>query len=405
MLSGLLIFIAAQAGNVCRFLLQMFLVRNLDAKNYSELEALFSLLLIGSSPVYILTPVICRYVAKYKALNDTAKIKSFLLNAFKILTFAGLVAIAAILGASPYLKEFLKIDTFVPFIWVAVIIFMTFLYPASFGSIQGMQYFAFMSLSLLLPALVKLISAVILVNMGFAKSGVLLSYFLAASIMISIPIFAMRKFIFAKKNPATIDYKEIIRYTLPILFSMQLFFVLIYIDTILVKHFFDNNLAAVYASMAMLGKIVLFLPIAIFSVLLPKVSEQYTLGNCTKHLLYNTLKIVISVNLLLVILYYFFPTQIITLLFKGKYLQGADILFYFALSMSFFNLSITLMIYNMGRENNIFLLPFTIAALSLPTVIWFFHENLKQVISNICVVAFLLFLISLILTITTHDKA
>lgn len=404
LLTGMLIFITAQTGNLCRFLLQMFLVRKLSPKEYSELEALLSLLLIGSSPVYILGPVVCKYISKYKALGDMLKIKTFILKALKTLSLCGIVVFLGIVLCTPKMQVFLKIDTAAPFYWVGFIIFLTFLYPATLGTIQGLQHFFYIGVDFSIPPILKMLLAMALLYLGLGINGVMASYAFAATLMISIPFIPLRKYLKVKGAPTKIEGKEILGYGLPIIISMQLFFVLIYIDTVLVKHLFENHDAAVYASMSMLGKIVLFLPVALFTVMLPKVSEKHTLGECTKHILFNTLKIVVSINIFLVTLFYFVPELLITILFKGKYMAGADILVYFAIAMAFFNLSITLMVYNMGRESNVFLIPFTLAAILQPTLIYMYHESIKQVIQLICINSFTLFVVSLILTLTVKHK-
>lgn len=404
LISGLLLFIAAQAGNVCRFLLQMFMVRSLPPKEYSELEALLSLLLIGSSPVYVVGPIICKYISKYKALNDTLKIKTFILNSLKVAGIAGAITFTTIVIFTPALQNFLKIESAVPFIWLALIILLTFLYPPTLGAIQGLQHFFYMQVDFSIPPFIKMLCAIVLVYCGFGINGVLFSYALAATLMVLIPLIPIRKYLSVKGKATERDTWEIIKYGVPVIFSMQLFFILIYVDTVLVKHLFNNQMAAVYAAMSMLGKIVLFLPVTIFTVMLPKVSEKYTLGEETRHILFNTLKIVTVVNILLVTIFYFFPDTLISILFKGKYLEGADILVYFAIAMSFFNLSISLMVYNMGRENNVFLIPFTIAAIAQPTLIYIYHETIKQVIQLICINSAILFIVSLSLTLLRKEK-
>lgn len=406
--ASIFIFITAQMGNFCRFLLQLVLVRTLPPKEYSELEALLALLLILSTPILVLGPVICRYIAKYKALGEALKIKTFIINSIRNLSICGIALGICLFLFRFRLQTFLKLDTATPFLWIGIIVCLTFIYPATVNAIQGLQEFFYMGIDYSIPPMFKLIAVTVCIHAGFGINTILSCYMATAIMMVLIPTIPLRKYFKIPGHAAEKETKEIIKFAVPVIFTLQVFFILIFIDTVMVKNLFDNNAAAIYASMSMLGKIVLFLPLALFTVTLPKVSERHTLGEPTKHILINTLLFVTAVNTLLSLMYYFLPTQIISILFNGKYLEGADILVYFGIAMAFFNLSLTLIVYNIAKGIHSLLIPLAIAAIVQPSIIFLFHENIGQVIKVICLNSISLFTVNAVLmtiqTITTKTK-
>lgn len=60
-------------------------------------------------------------------------------------------------------------------------------------------------------------------------------------------------------------------------------------DVVIVRHFFSPFDAGLYTAASILGRIVLFLPMAVSLVLFPKFVHNWTLGDSSRGLLYRGL--------------------------------------------------------------------------------------------------------------------
>lgn len=110
-------------------------------------------------------------------------------------------------------------------------------------------------------------------------------------------------------------------------------------DILMVKHFFDDIQAGLYASIALIGRMVYFLTWIAVMILLPKVISLHHQGVETKNVLLTYMFYIFILASSIVLVTYLFPNQAILLLFGEQYLSVADLLWKYALATSLFALS------------------------------------------------------------------
>ena len=111
-------------------------------------------------------------------------------------------------------------------------------------------------------------------------------------------------------------------------------------DVILVRHFFPGYEAGLYASLAVLGKIIFYASSAIAVVIFPVLSERTAKGEKGTKLIFIALAGVTAVSIAITLLYVAFPQFIIRMFFGSSYIQAAPLLGLFG---------IFLMLYSMGN--------------------------------------------------------
>ncbi len=110
-------------------------------------------------------------------------------------------------------------------------------------------------------------------------------------------------------------------------------------DILMVKHFFDDIQAGLYASIALIGRMVYFLTWIAVMILLPKVIALHHQGLETKNVLLTNMFYILVLASSIVLVTYLFPNQAIMLMFGEQYLPVADLLWKYALATSLFALS------------------------------------------------------------------
>lgn len=119
----------------------------------------------------------------------------------------------------------------------------------------------------------------------------------------------------------------------PVLLANLSFAVMIQLDMLLVKHYFEANLLGLYAAAAVMGKAVMYLPGAIAISLFPMVADNESRAESSAHLLLNAIILTVGLSGAGALIYYLFPKPIISLLYGPNYLPAADVLRYFGLAM------------------------------------------------------------------------
>src|SRR5580700_9510597 len=72
---GLIVFASSTLVNLFNYIFHFFMSRRLGVVDYGALASIFAGLVIVSVPAAILTMVVVRYAAEFKALSDFARLR------------------------------------------------------------------------------------------------------------------------------------------------------------------------------------------------------------------------------------------------------------------------------------------------------------------------------------------
>jgi len=75
---GSILMAATMTANISNYLFHIFMSRYLGPSNYGILNSLLALFMIIAIPMTSIQTLVARYISKYLALNDIAKIIPFL---------------------------------------------------------------------------------------------------------------------------------------------------------------------------------------------------------------------------------------------------------------------------------------------------------------------------------------
>ncbi len=162
--------------------------------------------------------------------------------------------------------------------------------------------------------------------------------------------------------------------------SFLCFNVLTQVDIVIVKHFFHPTQAGYYSGAAMMGRIVLFLPMAMVTVMFPKATEAQTLNRDSRSVLEKSLLAVGVLCGVVTIAYFLFPSFFISLLYGSKFVASAPLVGLFGIAMTFFALLNILLFYHLSTHRFDFLYVMAIFAVLQILALWFFHNSLVQVV-------------------------
>ncbi len=151
-------------------------------------------------------------------------------------------------------------------------------------------------------------------------------------------------------------------------------------DVLLVKHYFDALDAGLYASLALIGRVVYFVAWMFVMLLLPTVVQKQKDGEPTAPILFKYVGYIGLLSLAIVTSCYLFPELIIKLMFGEAYLAMAPLLWLYALATSLFAISNIFAYYFLSLDHYLPILLSGILGLSQILLVVFFHSSLAMVV-------------------------
>ncbi|MBU1085130.1 MAG: oligosaccharide flippase family protein [Candidatus Beckwithbacteria bacterium] len=296
----------------------------------------------------------------------------------------------------PVIKTLLRFDNPYLLIIFSIQILFSFVPTLYLSLIQANLKFTQFSLINLLSPLTKTLSALILFLLGFKIFGALIGLSLAGLVP------AIYSFLLVKKHfpshrlvglwpnltpltgsdPVTPLPKSFFKFGLAA-FIVNLSLTSLYnSDLLLVRFYFSNEQSGIYAAASILSKIIFFVSATVLTVAFP----VFTLhANNLKKLKTNftqSLFLITTIAFLGLTFYQTYPHLVIKLFSNPAYAKSSTLLSGFSLFFFFFtilNLLIQLLLTINKRWTIVVSL---LSAILQLTLIFFFHQNLTQIISN-----------------------
>ena len=398
------IFIATTLSNIGGYLFHVYMGRHLSPADYGILYTLLALLMIVSVPAGTIQTVITKYTSHFRAHSQYGKIRFLFLHSLKKLSLYGGIGSLIFLAFSGHIARFEQIPSRLPVVIVGFILLFSTIGPVAGGIVQGLQRFNYLGWSMILGVLLRLTSGILLVTIGLGVNGALFASIvgiLFGLFIISLPLHSL----FQEKTNERVDFKEIYRYSAPVILALSCFMILTNVDAVLVKHFFSPHEAGNYSAAALVGRIILFLPMAIVIVMFPKASELYAQKKDSFFILKKSL---IYVGLLAggaTLIFFLFPRFPLWLLYGNRFQASTPLVGKFALAMTFFGLVNILFFYQLSIHRFGFLYLAGAFTLLQIIAITLFHNALSQVVWILVINGVILFLLNLFLVLQRKERA
>ena len=175
------------------------------------------------------------------------------------------------------------------------------------------------------------------------------------------------------------------------------FAIISYSDIVLVKHFFLPLESGYYSAINQIGKIILFSPMAIGMVILPRLSEKKVKKKKLLNTILKGLLLVSITSFLFLIFYFFYSENIVSLMFGKEYISASSMVFNYGLFMTFIALISLQLYYFIVMDKFIYLIILLFFLVEQITMLFFFHSSLNVIILILLINSIVLFSLSLFL--------
>lgn len=330
--------------------------------------------------------------AKYVVLFEMDRLQSFVTAIRNWAIKIGVLLAFFIVFFSKELQDIFHTKTSIIFILFAFGVPIYFLMSINRGIFQGRIQFDKLSRTYLYEMMSRLL---------FTILGVLIVTRDVSSIVVSLGIlisFLIGVFPFQKEilkggcfEKPTFKTKEVLTF-----FMLTAFYELTQIiinnsDIILVKHFFDDLEAGLYASLALIGRVVYFVAWMFVMLLLPQVIQMKKEGKDTLPILMKYVIYVLFLSISIVGFTALFPEFVVKIMFGKEYLSISNLLWKYALATSLFALANIFAYYFLSIQQYFPVLMSGILGLTQIGLIILYHENLEQVV-NVQIIAMVILL-------------
>ena len=329
---SLVLLVTFNLFNLLNFIFQFAMARMLSVSDYGTLATLFSIVYI----VGIFSESIQTIMTKYSSNeSNSGKIKNLVKRSLrKSFVFSSAIFVAYLLLMiffSPLLKigySLLALN--------GLMIFTSFLLPISRGVLQGKKKFKDLGINVIIEAIIKLLLAVVLVFVGWKVYGAIIATVLGAFVSLALS-FSMLKPIFKSKK-LEMPTQGIYNYSTPVFFVLLSLILFYSLDVIIAKIVFPEEIAGAYAIASVLAKIVFIGTQPISKAMFPLSAESKTV-NKSENILINSYLIILGLIVIALLITFFF-SDLIVLIFSGKYVSSASgVLFYLSIGTSLLSIA------------------------------------------------------------------
>jgi O-antigen/teichoic acid export membrane protein len=383
--NSLVLFTGTMIANVLNYIFHLVVGRMVSIEMYGEIESLISLSHIISVPALTLAIIATKYSAENKADNNPAGSRSIFRFMNKKVFVYGAPLFLIALFITPLVKEFLKIDNGLAIFFVWITMFIAFFSSVNSGILTGWQKFKDISIVGILGTLIKLISAVVFIKIGFALSGVI-GAFLLAAIATYVGFLFVLKFIFVgekeknNKKQKPVDFSSMKRYVLPAAIGTLAITLLGNIDMVLAKHQLDPTMSGQYGALNIMSKAIFFATGVIATVLFSMSAEEnYSKGDSWGSLKKAT-ALTFLVTFLATAFYFLFPKFVIDVFFGEKYYAVAQYLGLFAIVASLYAFVNLFIQYLLSIKKIKYIWVFLVIAVLEIIAIFFFGLNVYAIL-------------------------
>lgn len=387
-----LFMISVLAVNGGNYLYNLILGRVLGPAQFADAAVLITFLLVLSFVAMTFQLV----TAKFSVLFEGDTFKSFVAKVYKQSFIVGVVFGLLIVVFAPQLQTVFNTSSSNMFVIFGCGVPLYFLMSVNRGTYQGKKAFKALSITYQGEMLSRLLITLAIILIFDIKA----SWVIALGILISFTFglfpFKTSQISFSKALKLESEHsKQIKRFFLLTAFYELTQIIINNSDILLVKHYFESYEAGLYASLALIGRIVYFIAWMFVMLLLPTVVELKKEGKETASVLFKYVGYIAAISAVIVLGCVLFPELIINILFGEAYIDMAPLLWQYAIATSMFALSNIFAYYYLSLDKYVPVIISGVFGMLQVALVVFYHDSLDQVVHMQIVAMAMLLIIQL----------
>lgn len=375
-----LVFASAMLVNVCAFVFHARTSRALGVEQYGALYALMALLPLFAIPATVLSTVVSKFAAEFRALHDDSHLHALVRRIALALAVCGALVAVVGFGLQVPIARFFNVEP-AALAAASVLVALTIMLPPLRAVLQGIEDFGRFAASSTIEGLFKAGLGILFALIGFGVAGALYGYALGSAVALAYTwIVLERMFAGAVPQELRIDVRRVLQTVAGAAVLTVTITALSYADALIVKHYMPASEAGFYAAVSLGGKILLFIASFVPLVLLPKAASSVAKGTSPL----PTLGAAATMWALLSgagLAFFFLAARLILRTLVGpQFLPASGLLFEYALAMVLLGGMNLVASYKIALHRFDFVYPFIVVTAGELAGIALYHPDLRSVI-------------------------
>ncbi len=384
-----LFMISALLVNGGNYLYNLLLGRVLGPEKFADAAIMITFLLVLSFIAMTFQLV----TSKFSIVFDDIVFKAFISNIYKKAIIVSVILGIVVVTYSSELQHFFNTKTEAMFIVFGIGVPFYFLMSVNRGVFQGKKQFNKLSITYQLEMVSRLLITLGLLYFLKIESSVIIAIGIFCSLIFGLIPFKKVRISFLERVSLDESQKKMVRNFFIITALYEFTQIIINnSDILLVKHYFEAHEAGLYASLALIGRVVYFIAWMFVMMLLPTVVQLKKEGKPTHLVLLKYVGYISFISILIIFSCFLFPKEVILILFGNDYLSIAPLLWKYALATSIFAVSNIFAYYYLSLDRYLPVVLSGLFGMLQIILILGFHKSLEQVVF-VQIIAMLLLLI------------
>ncbi len=359
------------------YVYNLILGRILGPAQFADAAVLVTFLLVLS----FLAMTFQLVTAKFSVLLEPASFNSFIVRMYKSGAITGIVFGVLVILFSAQLQSLFNTISSKMFVVFGLGVPFYFIMSVNRGMYQGKKEYKSLSITYQTEMLSRLLITLAILYYLNIQSSIAVAIGILISFLFGLFPFELKNIL----RKSTIVLKKTEKIEVRNFFILTAFYEFTQIiinnsDILMVKHYFNSFDAGLYASLALIGRVVYFIAWMFVMLLLPTVVSLKKEGKETTSILFKYIGYITAISVIIVMACFVFPETIIALLFGGSYTSMAPLLYKYAIATSLFAISNIFAYYYLSLGKYVPVILSGILGMTQIILIIIFHANLEQVV-------------------------
>ena len=376
---GSLLFVSTLIVNAGNYAINLLLGRWLGPTDFSEVSLLVTILLMVSFLALGFQLTAAKYAATYDSAEHSGTLYQLIKWLKKNALLLGGTLFVLTVAMSVVWQDFFQTSSYLPFVIFGFGLPVYLLMSVNRGLLQGLLNYKKLALTYQAEMWVRLVITVLLVYLGYRVNGV--AWGLTLSL---VATWWVSRTTIDTDNQTTSSHfpqSDVLKFLLMILVYECSQILINNSDIILVKHYFPPYEAGLYAALALIGRIVYFGTWTVVTLLFPIVIKLEKEGKSHTKYFIGGLGIVAFIAAVIVATSYFFPSEMVDILFGEAYQSVAPLLWKYSLATALFALSNVFVYYHLSLDRRLPVWITIIGGIAQIILITLYHVDFEQVIN------------------------
>jgi O-antigen/teichoic acid export membrane protein len=381
---GVLVFVSTTMVNLFGYAFHFVLSRKLGVEVYGGLSALLAGLTVCSVPASIVTTIVVKYAAEFRALGDARRLKSLVRRTASVMSVAAIAVALGGVAVSDALAEYLHLFDRRAVEIALLILALNLLLPALRGILQGTEDFVSFSISIALEGVVKTGLAILFAYAGFGLRGVMFGWLCGSLVALGYTLAVLvTRYRAVELAPLFLDFRRLLITSAGVASATLCLTSLGFTDVVIVKHYFEPREAGLYGAASLAGKMLFFLVGFVPTILLPKATNLAASGREPLPVLLQAVAVVAVMAGTGLFIFSALPALVVGTLAGKAFAAAAPLVFPYGIATVLLAALNSVVFYKLGIHRFDFVVPLAVVALGEIIAISLYHASLVRVVETL----------------------